>query len=96
LGHRTSYFDPQKPSMPHENAAPPDAVACPICGHTLRRTGAGSESAFECERCGSFPDFDGGLALTPVRLVLKERRRGATVSRVPDGVDAGPGAAEEP
>jgi tRNA(Ile2) C34 agmatinyltransferase TiaS len=34
-----------------------EPVACPICRRPLKSAGDQWLAAFECERCGEFPDF---------------------------------------
>ena len=46
--------------MDDESSTAPDALACPICQRPLKRTSHRLLSAFECEQCGPFSDFNAG------------------------------------
>ncbi len=46
--------------MDGDSAKAADAVTCPICSRLLKRTSDRLLSAFECEQCGPFSDFNAG------------------------------------
>ena len=50
-------------------AASASAVACPYCGGQMRWAPARwlTLGAFDCDRCGEFPDFHGARRAIPAR-----------------------------
>ena len=45
-------------AVPHDGNPRPEPIPCPICGQPLKWMRDRWLSAFVCERCGEFSDFD--------------------------------------
>jgi hypothetical protein len=53
--------------MSHDGFQRTEPVLCPICGRPLKWMPHRWLSAFVCERCGEFSDFEGGSPSGTVR-----------------------------